>query len=186
MGALLTSPHCGKQPRPYPGVKEPSARKGFLERQKFEELVALLPTHLRPLVLFLYWCGVRLGEAQQIEWPQVNLTNRTIRLEKEQTKNAEPRYVPLPSVPADMLSEVEPKTESAGSTRPTYGRNGRNVARSAVLAVLSRSRVSPTTRNKHGPHRSRLKAISGEELGAGTGCRDHRDANQRPQNAKRF
>jgi integrase len=91
-------------------VKEPSARKGFLERQKFEELVALLPTHVRPLVLFLYWCGVRLGEAQQIEWPQVNLTNRTIRLEEEQTKNAEARYVPLPSVPADMLSEVEPKT----------------------------------------------------------------------------
>ncbi len=110
MGALLTSPHCGKQPRPYPGVKKPSARKGFLERQKFEELVALLPTHLRPLVLFLYWCGVRLGEAQQIEWPQVNLIDRTIRLEEEQTKNAEPRYVPLPSVLADILSEVEPKT----------------------------------------------------------------------------
>jgi integrase len=92
-------------------LKEPAARKGFLEREKLEELVALLPRHLRPLVLFLYWCGVRLGEAQQVEWPQVNLTapHPTIRLEEEQTKNAEPRYVPLPSVLVDMLSQVEPK-----------------------------------------------------------------------------
>jgi integrase len=90
-------------------LKEPPARKGFLDREKFEELVALLPTHLRPLVLFLYWCGVRLGEALQIEWPQVNLTDRTIRLEEEQTKTDEPRVVPLPSVLVNMLSEVEPK-----------------------------------------------------------------------------
>jgi len=29
-------------------LKEPPARRGFLEQEKFEELVGLLPTHLRP------------------------------------------------------------------------------------------------------------------------------------------
>jgi hypothetical protein len=29
--------------------KEPPARKGFLEKGKLNELIALLPTHLRPL-----------------------------------------------------------------------------------------------------------------------------------------
>lgn len=90
-------------------LKEPGARKGFLEREKFEELVALLPTHLRPLITFLYFCGVRLGEAMQIEWPQVDLPRRLVLLEEEQTKNAEPRIVPLPAVLVNMLEMQEPK-----------------------------------------------------------------------------
>jgi hypothetical protein len=32
-----------------------------------------------------HWCGVRKGEAVQIEWPQVELEARPIRLEQEQT-----------------------------------------------------------------------------------------------------
>lgn len=91
-------------------LKEPAARKGFLELAKFEELLALLPTDLRPLILFLYWCGVRLGEALQIEWPQVNLSERTIRLEEEQTKSGDARVVPLPSQLVMLLAEVEPKS----------------------------------------------------------------------------
>ncbi len=89
--------------------KEPPARKGFLERGKFEELTKLLPTHLRPLVTFLYYCGTRIGEALQIEWTQVDLDARLIRLEPEQTKTSEARVLPLPSVLVDMLSKVEPK-----------------------------------------------------------------------------
>src|SRR5580658_8739918 len=89
--------------------KEPPARKGFLERQKFEELVGLLPTHLRPLVTFLYYCGCRIGETLAIEWPQVNLDARLIRLEPEQTKTSEARVLPLPSVLVTMLQAVESK-----------------------------------------------------------------------------
>lgn len=91
-------------------LKEPPARKGFLPPEKFNELVGLLPTHLRPLVTFLYYCGVRVNEARQIEWPQVNLDARLIRLEEEQTKTEEARVVPLPSVLVSMLRDVEPKT----------------------------------------------------------------------------
>jgi integrase len=89
---------------------EPKARKGFLEFKKFEELIGLLPTHLRPLVTFLYFCGVRIGEALQIEWPQVNLEARLIRLESEQTKNSEARVLPLPSILINLLAETELKT----------------------------------------------------------------------------
>jgi integrase len=89
--------------------KEPPARKGFLEREKFDELVGLLPTHLRPLVTFLYYCGCRIGETLAIEWPQVNLDARLIRLEPEQTKTSEARVLPLPSVLVAMLQAVEPK-----------------------------------------------------------------------------
>jgi integrase len=91
-------------------LKEPPARKGFLELEKFEELVKLLPTHLRPLINLLYYCGVRVGEALQIEWPQVDLDARLIRLEEDQTKNAEARMVPLPAVLVMLLAEIKPKT----------------------------------------------------------------------------
>jgi integrase len=90
--------------------KEPPARKGFLERSDFDRLIKLLPTHLRPLVTFLYWCGCRIGETLQIEWSQVDLDARQIRLEPEQTKNSEGRIVPLSSELVDMLQRVEPKT----------------------------------------------------------------------------
>ena len=91
-------------------LKEPSPRLGFLELDKFEELVGLLPTHLRPLIIFLYFCGSRLGEALQIEWGQVDLDRRLIRLEADQTKNKEARTIPLPSPLVMMLRAVRPKT----------------------------------------------------------------------------
>ena len=91
-------------------LKEPLPRKGFLEREKFDELVGLLPTHLKPIVTFLFWCGVRVNEARVIEWSQVSLAARLIRLEDAQTKTEEARVVPLPSVLVAMLRDVKPKT----------------------------------------------------------------------------
>ncbi len=90
-------------------LKEPPARKGFLELEEFNELLALLPTHLKPLILFLYYCGVRGGEAMQIEWPQVDLDKRLITLPQEQTKTDEERIVPLPSELVMLLRAIEPK-----------------------------------------------------------------------------
>jgi integrase len=93
-------------------LKEPPARKGFLKLEQFEELVAMLPTHLRPLVTFLYYCGTRIGEALSITWDQVDFDRRLIRLEEDQTKNEEARVLPLPSVLVAMLADLAdaPKT----------------------------------------------------------------------------
>lgn len=91
-------------------LKEPPARKGFLTVEKFEELLALLPTHLRPLIAFLYYCGVRVGEARQIEWSQVDLSAPCIRLEEGQTKNDEARIIPLHPMLVDILSAMEQKS----------------------------------------------------------------------------
>jgi len=90
-------------------LKEPPARRGFLKIETFEKLLTKLPGHLHALIIFLYWCGVRLGEAQAIEWPQVDLERRVIRLEEGQTKNDEARIVPLPPVLVMMLASTKPK-----------------------------------------------------------------------------
>ena len=100
---LQSVPHIGL-------LKEPPARRGFVRLEKFEELIRLFPTHLQPYVTFLYYCGgCGGGEAELIEWPQVDMTRRVIRLEGDQTKNEEARHVPLPSRLVDMLAAVEPK-----------------------------------------------------------------------------
>ena len=87
--------------------KEPPARRGFVTDKQFGELVKVLPTHLRPLIAFLFFCGVRLGESLVIEWSQVDFNAGLIRL--HQTKNDEPRVVPIPSILRMLLAQIEPK-----------------------------------------------------------------------------
>jgi integrase len=66
-------------------------------------LLGHLPPNLKPLVTFLFYCGVRLGEALQVDWGQVDLGEALVRLAGDQTKNSEPRTVPLPDVLIQML-----------------------------------------------------------------------------------
>jgi integrase len=73
---MLRIAHEGETINPVPKTRfitGPSPRKGFLLEGQFNELLELLPTHLRPPILFLYWCGVRKGEALQIQRSQVDL-----------------------------------------------------------------------------------------------------------------
>jgi integrase len=90
-------------------LKEPPARKGFVARTQFENLLSKIHPHLRPLVTFLCYCGFRVGEATPIEWSQVDLQAALIRLEGEQTKTSEARVVPLPDVLVDTLKCVKNK-----------------------------------------------------------------------------
>src|SRR6267378_918298 len=90
-------------------LKEPPARKGFVEREQFETVLSKLPEPLRPLATFLYYCGVRVGEAKQIVWSQIDLKNALVRLEGEQTKTSEARIIPLPDVLVSVLKNVKLK-----------------------------------------------------------------------------
>lgn len=90
-------------------LPEPPARKGFLDDVQFEKLLNLLPTHLRPLIEFLYSSGVRLGEALQVTWGQVDFTRETIRLEAEQTKSGQARTLSLSSRLSAMLQPLKGK-----------------------------------------------------------------------------
>jgi len=87
-------------------LKHGAPRKGFLPREKFNELLGYIPLNLKPLITFLYYDGVRVGEAKQIEWSQVSLDEALIRLEGEQTKNEEPRTLPLPDILVKMLKRL--------------------------------------------------------------------------------
>jgi integrase len=90
-------------------LKPPPPRKGFLSLEQFNVLLAALPTHLRPLVTFLYYSGARKGEACAIRWDQVDLKAALVTLERQQTKSDEDRTIPLPDVLVAMLRKQAKK-----------------------------------------------------------------------------
>lgn len=92
-------------------LKAGRARQGFLSQEKFDELLKHLPLNLKPLVVFLYYCGVRLGEALAVEWSAVDLQAGVIRLLEGETKNDEPRTIPIPDV---LIAMLEKRTDRKG------------------------------------------------------------------------
>jgi integrase len=93
----------------FPLLKENAPRKGFLEHTDFERLLPALPKHLHALVIFLYFTGSRVGEARKISWDQIDLKAGQVRLHGDQTKNAEPRTLPLPRELIEMLTQSRAK-----------------------------------------------------------------------------
>ena len=93
---------------------EPNARRGFITNEQFGLLLKKLPFHLRPLIAFLFACGVRIGEASAVEWEQVDFKAGVIRL--YETKNDEPRIVPLP---AQLLAALAAMKVKAGKVFDT-------------------------------------------------------------------
>src|SRR5580704_19692580 len=127
-------------------------RTGFLELPKFEELLAQFPPNLKPYITFLYFCGGRSGEAELIEWSQVDLERKLIRIEDDQTKDKEAREIPLPQRLVLML-ERSNRNRAVYSTQPTSARNGRNGQRLVlrwVWAVSSQWKVGRTIRGSSG------------------------------------
>jgi len=90
-------------------MNEPPARKGFIEQEQFEPLLHVLPSYLQPLISFMYYTGVRKGEALSIDWNQVDVAGGAIFLDGTQTKNGEPRVVPLPSDVLAALRDIKHK-----------------------------------------------------------------------------
>ena len=81
---------------PFPKrLRENNVRKGFFEREEFVAVRTALPDEIKPVVTFAYWTGCRKGEILDLQWPQVDLGDRVIRLEPGETKNDEPRIIPL-------------------------------------------------------------------------------------------
>jgi integrase len=76
-------------------LDENNTRQGFLEHGDFVRLLGNLPGHLKPVTEFLYLSGWRKGEAQKLEWREVDLKGQVVRLRIENSKNKEARILPL-------------------------------------------------------------------------------------------
>lgn len=74
-----------------PMLAENNIRKGFFEYTDFLALREALPDYLRSVITFAYYSGWRKFEILNIQWNQVDLHEKTVRLEPGETKNNEGR-----------------------------------------------------------------------------------------------
>jgi integrase len=82
--------------KPYiPMLKENNARKGFFEHGEFIAFRNALPEYFKPVVTFAYYTGWRKQEILSLEWNQVDLNGRTVRLDVGTTKNDKGRLIVL-------------------------------------------------------------------------------------------
>jgi integrase len=84
----------------FPMVREDdNVRQGFLDHATYIKLREALPTHQRVALVLGYYTGMRLEEVLSLQWSQVDLDAREIRLHGGRalgsTKNRESRVVPI-------------------------------------------------------------------------------------------
>lgn len=93
-----------------PHLEERPPRDGFLAPADFAALAAHLPDDgLRLLVRFLYATGMRVGEARQLEWRDVDGT--VLRIRGATTKNGAARTLPIAGAVAEILAEARQRRQ---------------------------------------------------------------------------
>jgi len=102
LGKQATPPKVGTVPR-FPMLAENNVRKGFFEHEAFLAVRRELPEEIRPIITFAYYTGCRKGEILALQWRQVDLSERVVRLEPGETKNDEARTIPLAPDLFEML-----------------------------------------------------------------------------------
>ncbi|MGE5304691.1 MAG: tyrosine-type recombinase/integrase [Alphaproteobacteria bacterium] len=98
--------------KPYiPTLEENNARQGFLDHGSFLVLREHLPTHLKDPVTFLYHSGWRTSEMRKLEWRDVDLAGKVVRLRPEISKNKDGRLLPIDGELLEIIERA--KTEAA-------------------------------------------------------------------------
>jgi integrase len=87
-------------------LAENNARDRILSVEELERLLRYLPPHAGRVVSFAYLTGMRAGEIFNLTWDKVDMVQRLIRLEAEDTKTSEPRIVFLCDQAYDILKKA--------------------------------------------------------------------------------
>jgi integrase len=94
----------------FPVLVPTNVRTGFFERHELDAMLAVLPDHVRPIVLFLYHTGWRVGEALSRQWHHVDMKAGVIRLERGEMKNGQGRSFPFAEHP-ELSAMIEAQRE---------------------------------------------------------------------------
>lgn len=84
-------------------LKEAPPRKGFFERAQYEVQRDALPDYLKAPFTLAYFTGRRESEIFNLTWDQVDLVERILILNPEDTKNDEGRIIPLSYEPYEFI-----------------------------------------------------------------------------------
>jgi integrase len=137
LSILRTSFHNARKRTPpkvlvvpyFPIVAETNIRKGFLTDEQYDSLRDELPAELKALFVTGYITGLRRGEITAIQWPQVDFEAGLITLGKGETKNDEPRSVPvLDGDMRDLLTAAKKERDAQWPNSPwVFSRGGERI-----------------------------------------------------------
>jgi len=80
-----------------------NARDRILSLDELDRLMDALPSHSKAIVATGFYTGMRRGEILNLTWDKVDLETRMIRLEADDTKDNEPRSIPIVDELASVL-----------------------------------------------------------------------------------
>jgi len=103
LGLRATPPRIARTPF-MPRLKEDNVRKGFFEHEEYLAMLREVPEYLRPVLAFAYHTGCRRGEILALQWEQIDLGERIVRLEVGETKNDQGRIIPMAPELFEMLA----------------------------------------------------------------------------------
>lgn len=125
LGKLHEPPLVNRVPR-IEELPENPPRSGFFEAEPFARLCAELLPDVADVALFAFWTGCRKSEILRLRWPQIDLGEAMIRLDR--TKNGEDRDVPMSDPLFEMLSRRRAQRDAKWKASPwVFSREGERI-----------------------------------------------------------
>ena len=83
-----------------------NARDKILTPGQLKVLMEKLPAHTKAIITMGFWTGMRPGEIINLTWDKTDLRGRLIRLEAADTKDKEPRKIPISKPLCEILKDI--------------------------------------------------------------------------------
>lgn len=76
-------------------IPDKNIRQGFFEYEELQTIMSYLPEHMKDFTLFAYLSGWRKGEISSLEWSDIDMKARVVRLRPENSKTERGRILAL-------------------------------------------------------------------------------------------
>ena len=102
-------------------------RDRILTHDEFKSLLRHSKEHIKPIVLTGYYTGMRRGELLNLTWDKVDLGNRMIRLEADDTKDREKRNIPICDELYHVFKSLPNRIQKAGTSNHVFKYKGKPI-----------------------------------------------------------
>jgi integrase len=102
-------------------------RERILSGDEFESLLENTSGHIKGIIMTGYYTGMRKGEILNLTWDRVDLHNRMIRLEAEDTKDREKRNIPICDELYNLLVSMPNRLHESGQANHVFQFKGQPI-----------------------------------------------------------
>jgi integrase len=102
-------------------------RDRVLSGVEFDKLLKNASDHIKAIIMMGYYTGMRKGEILNLTWDRVDLQNRMIRLEAEDTKDREKRNIPICDELYSLLVSMPNRLHDSGQVNHVFQFKGKPV-----------------------------------------------------------